>query len=149
VFLGEIRRAADDVGSRVATDRHRMLLLSLLGGLGLLLALVGILSMTAYAVARRTQEVGVRMAFGAPPSAIVFGIVRDTAWPIGLGLIVGLVSALYATRVLSNFLFKTSTDDTVTFMVVAVLMTVTALFAAWLPARRAARIDPIIALRAE
>jgi ABC-type antimicrobial peptide transport system permease subunit len=126
-----------------------MLLLGLLGALGLSLALVGILTMTAYSVAQRTQEVGVRMAFGAEPGRIVFEMLKDTARPIVIGIAIGLGAAFYATRVLEKFLYQTTPRDALTFALAAVVMAATACLAAWLPARRAARVDPVIALRAE
>jgi ABC-type antimicrobial peptide transport system permease subunit len=105
--------------------------------------------MTAYAVARRTQEIGIRMAFGARPAHVVGTMVRDAAWPALLGLSVGMAAAMYATRVIASFLFETTSSDPATFAAVAVFMGVTVLVAAWVPARRAARVDPVIALRTE
>ena len=149
VLVGPIRSGTDDLGKTVLNPRRRTLLLSLLGGLGMLLTLVGIFSMTAYAVARRTQEIGIRMAFGAEPAHVVGTMVRDAAWPAFFGLFVGMAGALYGTRVVASFLFETTPTDPATFAAVAVLMGVAALVAAWVPARRAARVDPVIALRAE
>jgi predicted lysophospholipase L1 biosynthesis ABC-type transport system permease subunit len=149
VLIGRIRSATDDLSETVVTPRRRTLLLSLLGGLGMLLTLVGIFSMTAYAVARRTQEIGIRMAFGAEPADVVLTIVRDAAWPALLGLSVGMAGAFYATRIVASFLFETTPHDPATFAGVAALMGGAALVAAWVPARRAARVDPVIALRAE
>jgi putative ABC transport system permease protein len=149
VLVGPIRSGADDLGKTVLNPRRRTLLLSLLGGLGMLLTLVGIFSMTAYAVARRTQEIGIRMAFGAEPAHVVRTMVRDAAWPALAGLSAGMAGAFYATRIIASFLFQTTSHDPATFAAVALLMGVAALVAAWMPARRAARVDPVIALRAE
>jgi predicted permease len=149
VLVGRIRRGTDLLSETVVTPRHRTMLLSLLGGLGLILTIVGIFSMTAYAVARRTQEIGIRMAFGARPAHVVGTMVRDAAWPALLGLTVGMAAAFYATRVIASFLFETTSSDPATFAAVAVFTGVTALVAAWVPARRAARVDPVIALRTE
>jgi predicted permease len=149
VLVGRLRSGTDDLSETVVRPRHRTMLLSLLGGLGMVLTLVGIFSMTAYAVTRRTQEIGIRMAFGARPSHVVGTMVRDAAWPAFFGLFVGMVGALYGTRVVASFLFETTPTDPATFAAVAVLMGVAALVAAWVPARRAARVDPVIALRAE
>ena len=149
VLVGRIRSGTDDLGQTVVTPRRRMLLLGLLGGLGMLLTLVGVFSMTAYAVARRRQEIGVRMAFGAGPADVVLTMVRDAAWPAFLGLSLGLAGAFYATRVIASFLFETAPHDPATFAAVAVLMGAAVLVAAWMPARRAAQVDPVIALRAE
>jgi predicted permease len=149
VLVGRVRPAGDVLGRQVATPRNRMVLLTLLGGFGLLLTLVGIASMTAYAVARRTREVGVRVAMGARPIDVVGTIVRDAAWPVALGLVAGLGGTYYATRVIATFLFETPRHDVVTLAGAALVLGTAACVAAWLPARRAATIDPIDALRAD
>jgi putative ABC transport system permease protein len=149
VVIGEIGYGSDALAERVATPRHRTLLLGLLGGFGLLLTLVGIFSMTAYAVARRTQEIGVRMAFGAQPGDVIRTMVGDAVWPLVLGLAIGLGGAYFATTVIQSFLFETTPHDPATFAAVALLTAIGACLAAWVPARRAAHIDPVNALRAE
>jgi predicted lysophospholipase L1 biosynthesis ABC-type transport system permease subunit len=149
VLVGRVRPAADVVGHQVAKPRNRMLLLSMLGIFGLLLTLVGIFSMTAYAVARRTREIGVRMAFGARPVQVVAVMIRDAVSPVMFGLIGGLAGTYYATRVISSFLFETTPHDPATLVGVVTLLGAAACFAAWLPARRAASVDPVAALRAE
>ena len=149
VLVGSVQFSTEDVDQVTVTPRHRTLLLSLLGALGLVLTLVGIFSMTAYTVARRTQEIGIRMAFGARASDVVRAMVRDAAWPAFVGLSMGLLGALYETRILASFLFETTPHDPATFAAVAALMSAAALVAAWVPARRAAQVDPVIALRAE
>ena len=122
---------------------------SLLGGLGLLLTLIGIFATTAYAVARRTQEVGIRMALGARPGRMVGAIVADAAWPVALGIVLGLAGAAGVTQVIASFLFETEPTDPLTLVTTVVAMAATALMAAWIPARRAAQVDPVTALRAE
>jgi predicted permease len=149
VIVERIRFGSEWVSDHVAEPRHRTLLIGLLGGLGLTLTLVGIFGVTAYTVARRTQEVGVRMAFGARPGQVVRAIVGDAAWPTTAGIALGLVGAYYATRLLETYLFETTPHDPTTFAAVALFMATTAIVAAWLPARRAARVDPVHALRAE
>jgi putative ABC transport system permease protein len=149
VIVERIRSGRDWFGDQVATPRQRTTLLSLLGGLGLLLALVGIFGTTAYAVARRTQEVGIRMALGARIGQIVGAIVLDAAWPVGLGLAIGLAGALGVTRAIQSFLFETEPTDPLTLATALVALAATALAAAWIPARRAAHVDPVKALRAE
>ncbi|MEO8521784.1 MAG: ADOP family duplicated permease [Acidobacteriota bacterium] len=149
VLVGKTMPAAALVSEQVATPRRRMLLLTLLGAFGLLLALVGIFSMTAYAVARRTREIGVRVAFGAQPGQVVAVMLRDVAWPVALGLVAGLGGTYYATRVIASFLFETPPQDLPTIAAAVALLGGAAAAAAWLPARRAASVDPLTALRAE
>jgi ABC-type antimicrobial peptide transport system permease subunit len=137
------------VSERLARPRNRMLLLTLLGAFGLMLTLVGIFSMTAYAVARRTREIGVRVAFGARPAQVAGLMIRDAVWPVALGIVAGLAGTYYATRVIASFLFETAPHDPVTLVAVVALLGAAAALAAWLPARRAASVDPVTALRAE
>jgi ABC-type antimicrobial peptide transport system permease subunit len=103
--------------------------------------------MTAYAVARRTQEIGIRMVFGAQAGQVVGSVVRDTLLPVTLGIVVGLIGAGLSTRAIQSFLFETEPIDIPTFAGVALVLLLTGCFAAWLPARRATRIDPVVALR--
>jgi predicted permease len=149
VFIERIRVGSDYLDDKVITPRHSTWLFSLLGGLGLALTLVGIFGTTAYAVARRTQEIGIRMAFGARPGQVVKDVVTDAAWPVAIGTGVGLVGAFFSTRIIEKFLFQTSPTDPLTFASVAIILGIAACVAAWLPARRAAAVDPVTALRAE
>ena len=149
VIVERIRSGRDWFGDQVATPRQRTTLLSVLGGLGLMLTLVGIFGTTAYAVARRTQEVGIRMALGARPGQMVGAIVRDAAGPVAIGIAAGLAGAAGVTRVIASFLFETEPTDPLTFTATTVALAVTALMAAWIPARRAAHVHPVTALRAD
>ena len=149
VLVGEARPASALLSEQVATPRHRMLLLTMLGVFGLLLTLVGIFSMTAYAVARRRREIGVRVAVGARPGQVVSVMVRDAVWPVAFGLVAGLAGTYYATRIIRSFLFQTDPHDPATLVAVVALLGTAACLAAWLPARRAASIDPVVALRTD
>lgn len=149
VVIGRISTGSDWLDQKVNTAWHRTMLFSLLGSFGLLLTLTGIFSVTAYAVARRTREVGVRMAVGAPAGHVVRMMVKDACWPILLGLGSGLGGAYFGTAVVQSFLFETGPHDLATFAGVALLTACTACLAAWLPARRAARISPVEALRVD
>jgi predicted permease len=149
VLVGDASSATALIRTQVATPRHRMLLLTLLGAFGLLLTLVGIFSMTAYAVARRTREIGVRMALGARPAQVVRAVLGDAAWPVAIGLAAGLGGTWYTTRLIASFLFQTEPHDPATLAAVVAVAGSAALAAAWLPARRAARVDPLTALRSE
>ena len=149
VLIERIRTANDWFGDRVVTPRRRTVLLSLLGGLGLMLALVGVFGMTAYAVECRTSAIGVRMAFGARPGQVVATVVRDSAVPIAIGTLVGLGGAALTTRVIESFLFETTPTDAATFAAVALALVTVGSLAALVPAMRAARVDPVATLRAE
>ena len=149
VLIERIRTANDWFGERVITPRRRTVLLGLLGGLGLMLALVGVFGMTAYAVSRRTNEIGVRIAFGAQPGQVVRTILRDSAVPIAIGVALGLGGAAAITRVIQSFLFETTPTDAMTFALLTLTIVAAGCLAAVVPARRAARIDPVAALRAE
>ena len=122
------------------------------GGLGivaLLLALLGIYGVTAYAVAQRTREIGVRIALGAPRSRVLALVVRQGLVLAGIGVLVGAVVAVGATRLLRGLLYGVAPADMVALGGAAALLVLAALAASWVPARRAARVDPVIALRAE
>jgi predicted lysophospholipase L1 biosynthesis ABC-type transport system permease subunit len=149
VLVDRIRSGEDFVSDSVVVPRRRMVLLGVLGGVGLLLTLVGIFSVTAYAVARRTREIGVRMAFGAGKAHVVRAMVGDAIWPVALGLIAGVGAAYFVTRLIATFLFRTTPHDPLALSAGVGLLGLSALIAAWIPARRAALVDPVTALRAD
>jgi putative ABC transport system permease protein len=122
---------------------------AVLGLLGLVLAVVGIYSVVSYAAAQRTQEIGIRIAMGASPGDILKMVLRQGISVVGVGLALGLVISLAGTRLLSGLVVGVKPSDPITFIVVVLLLTGIALFACWIPARRATRIDPLIALRHE
>jgi putative ABC transport system permease protein len=146
VPLFNIRTMEERLRESLATSRFNTLLLTLLGIIGLVLAAVGIYGVIAYFVTRRTQEIGVRMALGATRGDVVRLIVRQAAWPVAIGIGVGLVMSSLLTRVLSAQLFGVSPDDPATFIAVALALGAIALLASLLPAGRAASVDPTKAL---
>jgi ABC-type antimicrobial peptide transport system permease subunit len=119
------------------------------GVLALLLASIGLYGMMAYSVARRSNEVGIRMALGADRRRIVGAIVRETMTLVGAGVVVGLGAAWAATRLIAGTLFGLSAMDPPTLAFAIAVMIVVALAAGYVPARRAAAVDPIVALRQE
>lgn len=138
--LDEIRAAS------VATTRFNMLLLTALGGIGLLLAAVGIYGVISWFVSQRTQEIGLRMALGATERGVLTLVAWQAMRPVLVGLGVGLAGAVAATRALSSLLFGVTATDPATFAGVLVVLGGAALLASWLPARRAARVEPTRAL---
>jgi predicted permease len=157
----EIRRAAPDlpiestvtmdeaVAASVAQPRFRMVLLALFAMAAMLIATCGLYGLMAYAVAQRRREIGVRMALGAEPRDVLRLVLTRALRIIVVGLTVGLAGALGVTRVLQRFLFGVTPTDPIAFTAVTLLLVTVGLVAAWLPARRATRIDPSAALRAE
>ena len=157
----EIRRVAPDlpiqstltmdeaVAASVAQPRFRMVLLALFAMAATLIATCGIYGLMAYAVTQRRREIGVRMALGAQRRDVLRLVLMRALGIVLAGLIVGLAGAVGVTRVLQRFLFGVTPTDPVAFTTVTLLLMAVGLMAAWLPARRATRIDPCAALRAE
>jgi predicted permease len=133
----------------LANERLVGFLASLFGVLATVLALVGLYAVTAYSVARRVQEIGIRMALGAQRWNVLALVLREGLILTGVGVGIGLVVALALTRVLRSQLFEVTPTDPMTFVSTALLLGLVALLACYLPARRAARIDPMVALRCE
>jgi putative ABC transport system permease protein len=129
--------------------RYPAFLIGVFAAAALLLAAVGLYGIMAFAVGHRTREIGIRMALGARQGDVVAMILRDGGRLLLAGLSLGVVGALASTRLLSGLLFGVRPDDPGTLLAVALLLSVAALFASYLPARRAAKIDPISALREE
>jgi predicted permease len=125
------------------------LLLGLFSGLALLLAAIGLYGVLSYDVSQRTREIGIRGAIGASRAQIVGLIMRQGMWKTGVGLAAGLLGALFLTRYLRTLLFGIISVDPVSYGTVLALLAGVSLLACWLPARRAAKIDPVVALRAE
>jgi putative ABC transport system permease protein len=120
-----------------------------LGFLGMLLAVVGVYGVVSYSATQRTREIGIRLALGAAPRAIGRLVLSQGAMLVAGGIVVGLGAAALVTRALSGLFFLVGSNDAVTFAVVTMTLAAIALFACYLPARRAMRVNPIIALRHE
>lgn len=130
-------------------SRLSALFASIIGMLGLFLALIGIYGSVSYAVVRRTREVGIRMALGAQKNQVLRLVLRDNGRPVFIGLAVGLAASIAAGRLLRSLLFGMNTVDPVSFLGVATLFMFVSLLAAYVPARQATRVDPMLALRCE
>jgi putative ABC transport system permease protein len=143
-------RTMDQVFSAaISQERFQTLLLGMFATLALLLACVGLYGVISYTVVQRTHEIGVRVALGAQPRDVLRLVIRQGMLLTLAGLVVGIAAGTLLTRVLTDMLFGVTPRDPVTFVAVPVLLLVVAFLACWIPARRATRIDPLIALRYE
>jgi predicted permease len=147
--FGVVQTLDQQLAQSVSTQRFSMTLLALFGGLALSLAAIGVYGVTAYTAAQRTHEVGVRRALGAQPADIVKLVLGEGLRLSLVGVVVGIACALALTRVMRNLLYGVSATDPITFFTVSAVLVGVALAACYLPARRAARVDPIVALRFE
>jgi putative ABC transport system permease protein len=137
------------VAASISKERFQTLLLGLFATLALLLACVGLYGVISYAVVQRTHEIGVRMALGAKPVDVLRLVIRQGMGLTIIGLIVGVAVGSVVTRVLSDMLYGVGTRDPLTFVGAPLLLLVVAFLACYIPARRATRIDPLVALRYE
>jgi predicted permease len=137
------------VSTSVSRQRFNMWVMSVFAGCALLLAAIGIYGLMAYSVEQRTQEIGIRMALGAQAEQVRKMVVGQGMALAVVGLVIGLGAALGLAQVISSFLFGVKARDPLAFTAVPILLALVALVAVWLPARRASKVDPIIALRVE
>ncbi|HVG18628.1 MAG TPA: ABC transporter permease [Blastocatellia bacterium] len=145
----DMKTMSEQLGSSLFPARMGATLLAVFGLLALLLAAVGIYGVMGYSVARRTREIGIRMALGARRGDVLRLVLKEGMAMVGLGIGVGLIGAFFATRVLANFLYGVSVTDPITFVIISLLLSGVALVASFIPARRATKVDPLVALRYE
>jgi predicted permease len=143
----EFRPVQQLVDHATSPRRFFVLLVGIFAGLGLLLASLGIYGVIAYSVTQRTQEIGIRMALGASRGRVQRGVLGKTLGLVLVGMVVGTLGSLVATRMITSLLFGTEPTDPLTYVGMIVLLMAVALVAGYLPARRASRINPMIALR--
>jgi putative ABC transport system permease protein len=139
----------DRLAGSILPQRFQTALVALFSGIGLVLAAIGVYGVISYSVAQRVHEFGVRIAVGARGVDILQLVVRQALWLVAVGLALGLLGAVVLTRILRTFLFEVEPLDPLTFLCVSAFLAVVALLASYVPARRAARIDPMTALRYE
>ncbi len=147
VSLADVITMEDAVNGALARPRFQFVLLGLFAGIALLLAAVGIYSVMSYTVSRRTQEIGLRLTLGAQRIDVLRLVLGQAMTRVSIGAIVGLGGALLLTRLMANLLYGVRPGDPLTFAVVSIVLIGVALLASYVPARRASRIDPIVALR--
>ena len=147
--IAKVETLSEVVNDSLAQPRFSLLLMAAFGGLALLLAGVGLYGVISYSVAQRTQEIGIRMALGASRRNVFAVVVGQGGRMAGLGIVVGLAAALVATRTMASFLYGVKPTDLLTLVAVCLLLAAVALLACYLPARRATKVDPMVALRYE
>jgi len=149
IASGDIQTMAELVSEASARRRFQTSLLTVFAGIALVLAVVGLYGVMAYSVNRRTQEMGIRMALGAQRRDVMMLVVKKAALLLALGLVSGLVVSWFVTRAIGGFLFGVGRHDPITILSVCCLLAVSGLIAAMIPARRAASVNPVEALRSE
>jgi predicted permease len=147
--VSDVRAMTEVVSRSTSRQRFNMLLMTIFGGSALLLAAIGIYGLMAYSVQQRTQEIGIRMALGALGSDVRRMVVLQGMRLALVGVVIGVAAALALARVIAGFLYGVQARDPGVFVGVPILLSLVALFAVWLPARRASLVAPVIALRAE
>jgi putative ABC transport system permease protein len=144
-----IKTVNDVISESVAPRRLNMLLLGIFAGLALVLAAVGIYGVISYSVSQRTREIGIRMALGASHTSVLRLVVGEGMILAVIGVTIGVVASFFLTRLMSTLLFGVSTTDPITFVAISLLLTGVSIVASLVPARRATRVDPMVALRYE
>jgi hypothetical protein len=145
-MYGTMQSMVDDL---LANRRGMVLLLTGLAGLALVLSAVGIYGTLAYDVSQRTREIGIRGALGATRGQILGMILRQGLWKVGVGLAIGLIGAFFLTRFLTSMLYEIKPTDPMAYGVVSIVLVLVAMAASFFPARRAAKVNPVVALRVE
>jgi putative ABC transport system permease protein len=147
--VADTQTMTETIATSLYAPRMGAMLLALFGGLALLLASVGIYGVLAFSIARRTREIGIRVALGADRRSVTTLVLREGMSLVGLGLAIGLGAGFYLSQSVKTFLFDVSPRDLTTFATVPCVLAAVALVACYVPARRALRVDPLTALKAE
>ena len=149
IAVADVRTMDDAMAASLAGPRYTTYLLGSFAGMALLLVAIGLYGVLSYTIAQRTHEIGIRMALGAQTRNVIRLVVRETAVLLVIGIAVGAAGALALSKVIATLLYEVSPTDPATFAAVVVLLAAVGAMAAYLPARRATRVDPLLALRSE
>jgi len=147
--IDDVVSLSDQIGRALVQQKLVARLATFFGLLALLLACVGLYGVMSYGVARRTNEIGIRMALGAPGGSVLWLVLREALLLVGVGLVVGVLASLALTKTAASLLFELKPNDPLTIAGATLLLAIVALVAGYLPARRASRVDPLVALRDE
>jgi ABC-type antimicrobial peptide transport system permease subunit len=147
--IREVTTLQAQVDRRLSPERLVATLTSFFGLFALLLASIGLFGVMSYAVSRRTSEIGIRMALGAESGSVLWMVLRESLWLVIIGAAAGLAASVASTRLVAGLLYELSPTDPIAFAASAMVLLSVAAIAAYIPARRAARVDPIVALRYE
>jgi putative ABC transport system permease protein len=149
LYVPDTKPMSQMLSASLAGPRFNMILLGVFAAVAMILAAIGIYGLIAYSVSQRTREIGIRMALGAQRGDMLTMVLRQSLTVVGIGLGIGLIAALAATRMLSSLLYGVGANDLLTYAAVVLLLGTAALLASYIPARRAMRVDPMVALRHE
>jgi len=149
VPLAHIRTMDELLDESLVQQRFRTWLVSGFAALALLLSAIGLYALISYSVSQRTREIGVRVALGAQRGNVLGMVLREGLWLLMWGMFLGLIAALLATRIMRSLLYSTSATDVLSFAATSLALVAVALLACYIPARRATKVDPIVALRYE
>jgi putative ABC transport system permease protein len=147
--LAHIRTMDQLVDESLVEQRFRTWLVSGFAALALLLSAIGIYGLISYSVSQRTREIGVRMALGAQRSSVLVLVLKEGLQVVAFGLLLGLVGSVSATRIIRSLLYSTSATDALSLVATSLTLLAVALLACYIPARRATKVDPMVALRYE
>jgi ABC-type antimicrobial peptide transport system permease subunit len=147
--IDDVVSLSDHVGRSLVQQKLIARLAAFFGLLALLLACVGLYGVMSYGVARRTNEIGIRMALGAQGRSVLWLVLREALLLVVIGLVVGVLASLAVTKTAASLLYELKPNDPLTIVLATLLLTAVAVLAGYLPARRAARVDPMVALRDE
>jgi putative ABC transport system permease protein len=149
VPVAQVQTMEHIVSQSVTQPRFNLFLVGLFGGVALLLSAAGIYGVTAYTVTQRTHELGIRLALGAQVSDVLKLVLGEGMAVIGIGMVIGLAASFGLMRLMRSLLFGVGENDPLTFAAISLVLLFVALLACYLPARRATKVDPMIALRYE